>query len=62
MRYSNDIFHYMFKAEFVTLVSLKVPSGDDGFLIIIKKKEHTSLSLHPFPANIYSYESSFGLR
>ena len=24
---SNDMFHYMFKAEFVTLVSLKVPSG-----------------------------------
>ncbi len=27
MRYSNDMFHHMFKAEFVTLVSLKVPSG-----------------------------------
>ncbi len=27
MWYSNDMFHYMFKAEFVTLVSLKVPSG-----------------------------------
>ncbi len=27
MVYSNDIFHYMFKAEFVTLVSLKIPSG-----------------------------------
>ncbi len=25
--YSNDMFRYMFKAEFVTLVSLKVPSG-----------------------------------
>ena len=25
--YSNDMFHYTFKAEFVTLVSLKVPSG-----------------------------------
>ena len=28
MWYSNDIFHYMIEAEFVTsLVSLKVPSG-----------------------------------
>ncbi len=27
MWYSNDMFHYMFKAEFVTLVSLKVLSG-----------------------------------
>ncbi len=27
MWYSNDMFHHMFKAEFVTLVSLKVPSG-----------------------------------
>ncbi len=27
MWYSNDMFHYMFKAEFVRLVSLKVPSG-----------------------------------
>ncbi len=27
MWYSNDMFHYVFKAEFVTLVSLKVPSG-----------------------------------
>ncbi len=27
MWYSNDTFHYMSKAEFVTLVSLKVPSG-----------------------------------
>ncbi len=24
---SNDTFRYMFKAKFVTLVSLKVPSG-----------------------------------
>ncbi len=24
---SNDTFHYMLEAEFVTLVSLKVPSG-----------------------------------
>ncbi len=24
---SNDMFHYVFKAEFVTLSSLKVPSG-----------------------------------
>ncbi len=27
MWYSNDMFHYMLKAEFVTLVSLEVPSG-----------------------------------
>ncbi len=27
MWYPNDTFHYVFKAEFVTLVSLKVPSG-----------------------------------
>ncbi len=27
MWYSNDTFHYMFKTEFVTLVTLKVPSG-----------------------------------
>ncbi len=31
MWYSNGIFHYMFKAEFVTLVSKKVPSGGGGF-------------------------------
>ncbi len=29
MWYSNDMFYNMFKAEFVTLVSLKVPSGSD---------------------------------
>ena len=28
MWYSNDMFHYMFRAEFVTLVSLIVPSGN----------------------------------
>ncbi len=27
MRYSNDAFHYMLKAEFLMLVSSKVPSG-----------------------------------
>ncbi len=27
MWYSNDMFNYMFKAEFVTLVSLKDPVG-----------------------------------
>ena len=27
MWYSNDTFHYMFKAEYVTLVILNVPSG-----------------------------------
>ena len=30
MWYSNDMFHCMFKAELVMLVSLKVPSGDDA--------------------------------
>ncbi len=32
MQYSNDMFYYMFKAEFVTLVSLKVPSGCQAVL------------------------------
>ncbi len=27
MLYFNDMFHYMLKAEFVTLVSLKAPTG-----------------------------------
>ena len=27
MWYANDMFHHTFNAEFVTLVSLKVPSG-----------------------------------
>ncbi len=27
MWYSNGMFRYMFQAEFVTLVGLKVPSG-----------------------------------
>ncbi len=27
MWHPNDMFHHVFKAEFVTLVSLKVPSG-----------------------------------
>ena len=27
MWFSDDVFHYMFKDEFVTLESLKVPSG-----------------------------------
>ncbi len=27
MWYSNGMLHYIFKAEFVTLASLKVPSG-----------------------------------
>ncbi len=27
MWYSNDTFHYVLKVEFVTFVSLKVPSG-----------------------------------
>ncbi len=35
MWYSKDIFRYMFKAEFVTLVSLKVPSGNDMILLVL---------------------------
>ncbi len=35
MWHSNDMFHYMFKAEFVTLVTLKVPSGT-----AVEKKKH----------------------
>ncbi len=32
MLHSNDVFHHMLEAEFVTLVSLKVPSGlESGF-------------------------------
>ncbi len=27
MWYANAMFHYMFKAELVTTISLKVPSG-----------------------------------
>ncbi len=27
MWYSNNVFHYLFKAEFVTLIRFKVPSG-----------------------------------
>ncbi len=30
MWYSNDMFHDMLKMKFVTLVSLKVPSGDES--------------------------------
>ncbi len=30
MWYSNDMFLYVFKAEFVALVSLKVPSGNQS--------------------------------
>ena len=35
MWYSNDMFHYMFKAEFVILVSLKVPSGYFDYEIML---------------------------
>ncbi len=28
MWYSNDMFYYMLKADFVTLVSLKISSGE----------------------------------
>ncbi len=28
--HSNDMFHYVLKAEFVALVGLKVPSGCQG--------------------------------
>ncbi len=33
--HSNDMFHYVFKPEFVTLVSLKVPSGCQITKIIV---------------------------
>ncbi len=45
--YSNDVFHYMFKAEFVTLVSLKVLSGsakvisDMAVFVLIFQKART---------------------
>ncbi len=35
MWYSNDMFHYMFKAEFVTLVSLIVLSGSKLQMFVI---------------------------
>ncbi len=39
--YSNDLFHYMFKAEFVALVSLKVPSGTEmEHVIRIPRNRH----------------------
>ncbi len=42
-RYSNDMFRYMSKAEFVTLVSLKVPSGKkSGFLLVFSDVFSTS--------------------
>ena len=34
MWYSNDTVHYTFKAELVTLVSLKVPSGVAGLFLV----------------------------
>ena len=42
MWYSSDMFRYLFKAEFVTLVGLKVPSGRtkrEIFAIGCKKKK-----------------------
>ncbi len=43
MWYSNNMFRYMLKTEFVTLVSLKVPSGSRPQLIKVaasrKRKE-----------------------
>ena len=36
MWYSNDMFHYMLKAEFVKLVSLKVPSGCGCGAVVVK--------------------------
>ncbi len=38
MWYSNDMSHYMLKPEFVTLVSLKVPSGKDGIEVWVNGK------------------------
>ncbi len=44
MWYSNDMSHYVSKAEFVTLASLKVPSGKKRrggqFLINSANGEH----------------------
>ncbi len=36
MWYSNDMFLYMFKVEFVALVSLKVPSGSSAAGILAR--------------------------
>ena len=49
MWYFNDMFHCMFKAEFVTLVSLKVPSGTLPSL-----HAHTELrvKLDPVPSRL----------
>ncbi len=44
MWYSNDTSLYMFKAEFVTLISLKVPSGGTaGARSSPKSRDHDSL-------------------
>ncbi len=51
MWYSNDTFHCMFKAEFVTLVSLKVPSGTSDFFFIMMHK----------PANLCTCAVGIGL-
>ncbi len=36
MWYSNDMFHYMPRAEFVTLVSLKIPSGSSASQLFLR--------------------------
>ncbi len=36
MWHSNDTFYYMFKADFVTLISLKVPWGSPHKIISLK--------------------------
>ena len=49
MWYSNDMFHYMFKAEFVMLVSLKVPSGSTIYecrQVIPLTSIHTAAALY----------------
>ena len=42
MLYSNEMLHYMFKAEFVTLVSLKSPVGL-GWLLILGEENSKGL-------------------
>ena len=46
------MFHYMFKAEFVTLVSLKVSSGrtlKKNLLKVLEKQRTSSAELNPPP-------------
>ena len=51
MWYSNDMFHYMLKAEFVTLVSLKVPSGNFAANFKYMSDSTTSVNLWQLTTN-----------